>query len=736
MKDFVKKIILKFVKNTIYYKAWKENKTNLLLQKPYIELLEAEKNAHKNIGVVNLNANDICNSKCAMCNIWEQKQGFEFSPQQVGTILQNDLFKDVKHIGVTGGEPTLREDLPEIYEEIIKALPNISALSTITNCIKEQDVKDRIDNVINTCKKYDKAFSMMVSLDGYKEIHDKIRGRKGNFESAVNVISYFKEKGVEVSTGSTISKDNVWEMDDLLDYMIENKIYGRFRVAEFIKRLYNDNKASVIRNFNEDETYNLILFFYKLIFRFEKNETYIRTYKSIINILSGGERLIGCPYHNNGVVLNSRGELAYCAPKSKIIGETLKNSANDLYNQNLDELQRIKKEDCKNCIHDYHAPITAKEFKIQMDETYWRNRINIASILTYKEIKNIPADKYFDHQIFITGWYGTETVGDKAILAGIIQDLTKRYQDKNIGFVITSLYPVITERTMKELNVSNYKVIPVYDQLFISTVKGSDLVVMGGGPLMDLEELALPLISFRIANKMKVKSSIFGCGIGPLMKEKSIIAVKEILSLADEIYLRDQKSITIANEWLGGTKTIKLSGDPAKFHLNTIAQKSAQKPKLNRLSCFLREWTHEYVLHLSTEEFTKLKLDLEFKLSEFIKAKAEELNVDEIFLDHMHNFVIGNDDRDFSRYFIKKYFTNYKIPISYNRKLSTIDSIVDNMKTSRYNICMRFHSVVFAHTLETDFTGFDYTNGGKIHNYLTDNNALQNLLSIENLIQK
>ena len=49
---------------------------------------------------------------------------------------------------------------------------------------------------------------------------------------------------------------------------------------------------------------------------------------------------------------------------------------------------------------------------------------------------------------------------------------------------------------------------------------------------------------------------------------------------------------------------------------------------------------------------------------------------------------------------------------------------------------MRFHSVVFAHTLETDFTGFDYTNGGKIHNYLTDNNALQNLLSIENLIQK
>lgn len=43
--------------------------------------------------------------------------------------------------------------------------------------------------------------------------------------------------------------------------MKKNSIYGRFRVAEFIKRLYNENKSSVIRNFNDDEVYHLILFF-------------------------------------------------------------------------------------------------------------------------------------------------------------------------------------------------------------------------------------------------------------------------------------------------------------------------------------------------------------------------------------------------------------------------------------------------------------------------------------------
>lgn len=73
----------------------------------------------------------------------------------------------------------MREDLPEIYQAIIEAIPNINGLSTITNCYKENDVKNRIEKVIEVCKKNNKPFSMMISLDGYGEVHDKIRGRKG-----------------------------------------------------------------------------------------------------------------------------------------------------------------------------------------------------------------------------------------------------------------------------------------------------------------------------------------------------------------------------------------------------------------------------------------------------------------------------------------------------------------------------------------------------------------------------
>ena len=736
MKTLAKKIIIKLIRNTDFYKQRIEKKHNQYINYQYLKLKKTSETPSKEINVINLNANDICNSKCVMCNIWEQKKGFEFSPEQLKTILHDDLFKNVEHIGVTGGEPTMREDLPDIYEAIIDAIPNIKGVSTITNCIKENDVKDRIEKVAQVCQKHKKPFSMMVSLDGFGEVHDKIRGREGNFKSAINIINHFKERGIEVTTGSTISKDNLWEIDELLDYMKKNSIYGRFRVAEFIKRLYNENKSSVIRNFDDEEAYHLILFFYKLIFTFEKNETYKRTYKSIINILAGGERLIGCPYQNNGVVLNSRGELAFCAPKSEIIGSTLDRSAIEIYNSNSIEHKRILKENCKNCIHDYHAPITAREYKIETDEQYWKRRIKVDSILlTNKEIDDIPTNKVYDFQVFITGWYGTETVGDKAILAGIIQKIKEKYSNSKIGFIISSLYPLITERTMKELEIIDYQVVSVYSEQFISSIKGANIVIMGGGPLMDLEELALPLISFKIAKKLNIKSIIFGCGLGPLFKDKYIKATKTILNLADEIYLRDQKSILLAKEWTRGKKEIELSGDPAKFYLQTISSLHNDKPKINRLSCFLREWTHEYIADISFNEFLELKKKVEYKLSEFIKSKAEELKVDEIYLDHMHNFVIGNDDRDFSRYFIQTYFKDYKIPIVYNKKLSTVESIVENMKTSQFNICMRFHSVVFAHTLDTNFIGFDYTNGGKINNYLSDNHSIKNLLSLNDLLK-
>lgn len=736
MIRLIRNIAYTILKDTLFYRKWKNRQLKIKNDRFLISLKEKENSdiyAEPIITEINLNANDVCNSHCVMCNIWQQGERYEFTPSDLETILKDPLYKHVKSIGVTGGEPTLRKDLSLIYESIFNVLPDIENVSTITNCINQEEVKERIDEVIGVCKKYNKPFSMMISLDGVSGVHEKVRGTKGNFDSAINVYKYFASKGINIVTGTTISKINVWEVDELLDYLKENKMYGRFRVAEFINRLYNENNKSIIRNFDEDETYHLILFFYKLIHTFEDNESFQRTYKSIISVLSGNGRLIGCPYHAKGLSLNSRGELAYCAPKSKIIGEALKESSYKIFKDNLNEKMRIFNDDCYSCIHDYHAPITYREKKIELEEEYWKSIINLNSQTKISKLDKIAATSKGLNQIFITGWYGTETVGDKAILGQIINELKEKYSN-NVPIIISSIYPLITQRTLKELNVSDAYVVQVYSEEFISYIKGSEYIVMGGGPLMDLDVLAIPLTAFRIAKRNSKTTIIYGCGLGPLYKPHYIEAVKELLNISDFIKLRDQKSIDIARDWLNKDIKIELTGDPARKYLRKYTENKTEKSEKKILMCFLRELTYEYSNGLPYDEFEVLKQDFETSLVNYIKKKALEIDADEVRFDHMHNFFCGMDDRDFSRHLIRTYFKDFSIPISYNKKLSTIESVTDAMSISTHNICMRFHSVVFAETLGTEYTAIDYTQGGKILNFLKDNNKLDMMLSINDLI--
>lgn len=690
-------------------------------------------NIDKKPKVLNLNIIDSCNSKCTMCNIWRRDEELEISPDQLGLILSNPLYSELTHVGVTGGEPTLRKDLLEVYEKLIKVLPNLIGLSIITNAIKEEDVKSTVKNINNLCKENGIHFSAMVSIDGVNEAHDKVRGVKGNFESAIRVLKYFKnELKIPVAFGATISKINAWDADDLLYYAEKNGIYGRFRIAETINRLYNQNRGKVIRNFDEDEAYNLVIFFEKIKFRFEKNADYKRTYSSIQNLLLGGDRLIGCPYHNNGIVLGSKGQINYCAPQAADIGNGLEDSSLKVYKENFSKKEKIFEDKCSKCIHDYHAPITYKEKLEQIKDYYYKkiltvSKADLATNLSFF-LKKIPKVNY-NYRVFIFGWYGTETVGDKAILGGILNYYQEKFNGR-IEFIIGSLYPFITHRTCKELNI-DAKVVSTSNLDLLRYSASSDEVVMGGGPLMDLNELYVPYIGFKVAKKFGKKTTIFGCGIGPLKTQLFSKVVKEICQLSDDTKLRDRKSIEIFDNY-NFDKQATFFGDPAKGFIKKTGDNFIEE-KENILSCYLRDWTFEYFLG-ERKDFDEKKMLFELSIANLIKKEADKLNVDRIEFHHMHNFVVGSDDRDFSRYFVDKYFQDDN-RVFINKKLSTVDSIVQVMKKSKLNICMRFHSVLFAHTLNTNFVAIDYTLGGKIHLFLEEMNMLENKKTLEDLIE-
>ena len=74
-----------------------------------------------------------CNARCVMCNIWKAEKKPELTLEQFDQILSEPLFGGIERLMVSGGEPTLREDLPQLIGVCINRMPSLDTLSLITN---------------------------------------------------------------------------------------------------------------------------------------------------------------------------------------------------------------------------------------------------------------------------------------------------------------------------------------------------------------------------------------------------------------------------------------------------------------------------------------------------------------------------------------------------------------------------------------------------------------------------
>lgn len=156
-----------------------------------------------------------CNARCLMCNIWkryrvEDRQSEEMTIEQISNALSvnRDYLSGLLHVGITGGEPFLRADIVDIIRVIREQLPDC-ATGPQTNGLMPDTIIAKLKEV----KSFYPEVSLAVSLDGIGETHDKIRGTKGAYESALETISQARSIGIErITTGMTLSEINCREI--------------------------------------------------------------------------------------------------------------------------------------------------------------------------------------------------------------------------------------------------------------------------------------------------------------------------------------------------------------------------------------------------------------------------------------------------------------------------------------------------------------------------------------------
>jgi MoaA/NifB/PqqE/SkfB family radical SAM enzyme len=159
-----------------------------------------------------------CQSRCLSCKIWQIKPKGELSIDEIREFAKkNNYFRWVE---LTGGEPFLRGDIVEIARTFKENCRSLYILTFPTNslCAPELVRKKTIEILDMGIPRV----AVTISLDGNKELHDKIRGVPGNYEKAIANYRMLQElsktyKNLYFVFGYTMSKFNVGQFQKVFE---------------------------------------------------------------------------------------------------------------------------------------------------------------------------------------------------------------------------------------------------------------------------------------------------------------------------------------------------------------------------------------------------------------------------------------------------------------------------------------------------------------------------------------
>lgn len=301
-----------------------------------------------------------CNSRCVMCNVWQMDHAGEANIEEFAKFMKDAVFKEVEAVGINGGEPSLVPNLPE-YAEAILSLPKIKALNLISHGFSQKPLLVSLEAIYKTCREKNVHFHVAISLDGVEKVHDVVRGKANVFEKTVSTIDTIvkdqKRYCDSYDLGCTIVKQNI-DYLAALDIYAKNKNYNlKYRLGVSNKRIQSDAMEeyySVLHDRSSRQSAKEFFFG-----QMQQTKDLIKRFKyyAIFTWLDSKKpkRILGCMWKDEGITLDARGELYYCAVVSKSIGSLRRESSERIFfdDKNITYRQGIIKHSCDSCIHDY-----------------------------------------------------------------------------------------------------------------------------------------------------------------------------------------------------------------------------------------------------------------------------------------------------------------------------------------------------------------------------------------------
>jgi len=304
------------------------------------------------------NCTFVCDARCEMCNNWKRgDRKAEMTFDQLDRAMDHRFWGAVENLNISGGEPTTRNDLPELVELFHRRLPRLRKVGINTTGLTPHRAIPMLTRIVEFCAEREILFSARVSLDGIGDIHNQVRQVKRGFDKACQTIEAMqalaeRQPAFQFGLAATIFATNLDDAQNILEWARARKLDIVFNMLRFTDAMLGNRDLEEKIKFREREEEFMRQFFLDRVQEESVLSGQAFMYLHYADMIANGYvRTMPCPFQTQGLLLNPNGELFYCE-NSKEIGNLVDEGADQIYFklENLAYRGTFAETICKHCL--------------------------------------------------------------------------------------------------------------------------------------------------------------------------------------------------------------------------------------------------------------------------------------------------------------------------------------------------------------------------------------------------
>jgi sulfatase maturation enzyme AslB (radical SAM superfamily) len=300
----------------------------------------------------------VCDARCTMCNNWKWgDRKSDMTLAHLEPVMEHPFWGAVENLNISGGEPTTRNDLPEMVELFQRHLPRLRKIGINTTGLTPHRAIPMLTRIVEFCAKNGLLISIRVSLDGIGDVHNQVRDVKRGFEKASQTIEAMqalskKHDNFQFGIASTIFATNMEDAENILAWARTKGLDVVFNMLRFTDAMLHNKALEEKIGFREREEQFMRKFFLDRVSEESVLSGQSFMYLHYADMIANGyHRTMPCPFQSQGLLLNPNGDLHYCENSQKL-GNVLDDPAEKLYfeAENLAHRQHLKDKVCPTCL--------------------------------------------------------------------------------------------------------------------------------------------------------------------------------------------------------------------------------------------------------------------------------------------------------------------------------------------------------------------------------------------------